>query len=113
MAPRFRAWPFRLLTKFAEEADHPPLRHPLKMHIQEFWDAPACCLDSWFSEPLRKSASSPEDLDTPHCKALLQQLRRKVAKASGGIQASPGCVVGMFFLVLLRALLSGSLRVTF
>lgn len=96
LAPRFRAWPYRLLTKCAGEAAHPPLRHPLLECVQEFWDAPACCLDSAFSEPLRKSASSPEDLDTPHFRALLQQLRRKVAKASGGFQLSSGCVVGAF-----------------
>ncbi len=66
-SPRYKNWPWRLLR-------------PGLVDSVNFMQAHPCCLDSWFSEPLRSTLSAAADLETAECKALFKNLGRKHLK---------------------------------
>jgi hypothetical protein len=49
---------------------------------KQFFDAPPCCIDSWFGEPLRAKLSSADDLSTPDMKLLLHRIANQFAKTT-------------------------------
>lgn len=49
---------------------------------EEFMDTPQCCLDSWFSEFLRASVGTVEDLVQPEMRLLFQRVGYQFAKTT-------------------------------
>ena len=69
---RFQSWPYRLLA-------WPMLDKAGRDQLQEvFWNADACCLDSWFSSPLRSAMTSADQFGNPEFISLLETLVQRV-----------------------------------
>lgn len=65
---RFENRPWRLCSApLLSEAER------RQLHI-DFFEAPECCLDEWFSEWFRLTLSDPRDLDKPSNKELIAML---------------------------------------
>jgi hypothetical protein len=73
---RYHAWPYRLLD--LQDRD-PNKRNEI---LESFFSAPACCLDTWVSEPLRSRTTCPADLKSPQIASLLRELSHRLAKTT-------------------------------
>ena len=62
-------WPWRLLA-----AVQPNGQAVDQLVLQDFLNEDGCCLDEWFSEPLRRACPTLETLRAPHICAMLRAL---------------------------------------
>ncbi len=73
MTLRFLNWPWRLL------GDEPN-------RYSAFCAEARCCLDEWWSEPLRQVLRNPEDFTSPAMEQMLAALRRRVKGTNMGLE---------------------------